>query len=104
MPPARGAGLPHAPACAKASRGAENARGSPRDLAHDGTWARSQFTSQREDRIEADSAPDGHRASGKGHDHGDGENHRQEHGRNRNLRIEDGMADLMGEGRTNTKS
>src|SRR5580698_5253016 len=62
-------------------------------------WKRSnsQPTSQGKDWIEIDGAPDCCRASGKGHDHRDAENYRQQNRLNGNLRIEDRLPDLPGE-------
>jgi len=39
----------------------------------------------------------GARASGEGHNDGDGEDDREEHGLDGNLRVEDGAADLVSE-------
>src|SRR5262252_2875654 len=79
-------------------------RGSSPDLWPDATWGRSQFTSQGKDRVEADRAADGHCASGESYDHGDRENHWEQHGRNLDLRIEDGVANLMGQRRSDYKT
>src|SRR5947209_4615014 len=58
---------------------------------------RSSFTSQREDGIEPYRAADRGGASGEGHNDGESEDDREEHGLDGNLRVEDGAADLVSE-------
>src|SRR5882762_176418 len=57
----------------------------------------SSFTPQRVYGIKLYRAPYGYDAAAKGDDHSDGQNHRQKHRLDRDLRIENGMSDLAGQ-------
>ena len=64
----------------------------------------SSFTSQGEDGIELYGAANGGGASGKGHKNGDGQDDREEHGLDGNLRVENRPADLARQQRSRGKS
>ena len=65
-----------------------------------GTSARSSFTSQCEHGIELYGAANRGSASSKGHKDGDGQDDWEEHGLNRDLRVENRPADLAGQQRS----
>src|ERR1019366_5186752 len=93
-------------ACARTWKYAAHEHGDRRLAAECGACLEcySCFTSQGEDGIELYGAADGGGASGKGHDDGDGQDDREEHGLDGNLRVEDGAADLAGEQRSGGES
>src|SRR5579862_3318322 len=107
--PVPGAKLPLAPASARTSTCAGPEHGS---LPHPGQSATSprpprvcsQFPPQRKHRIQPNRPPNRRSASREGHDHRNRENHRQEHRRNRDLRIEDRVPNLMREQSSYDKS
>src|SRR5271163_401079 len=62
------------------------------------------FTSQSKDGIELYRPPDRSGTPGKGHKDGNAENYREENGLNRNLRVENRVADLVSEQGSGGKS
>src|SRR6266404_9251715 len=98
-------GRRHGEASAQTWKCAAPARGDRRPASVCGAcrW-RSSFTSQREDGIELYRAADRRGASGEGHNDGDSEDDREEHGLDGNLRVEDRAADLAGEQRSGGES
>src|SRR6266849_8167111 len=64
----------------------------------------SSFTSQGEDRIKLHGAADGGGASGEGYENGDREDDREEHGLDRNLRVENRPANLVRKQRSGGES
>src|SRR5579859_5395696 len=104
MQRARGAAQPPATASEETSKDAALQSGAPPHDWHHSRQAGSQFTSQREYGIEFHGFADRRRATRKGHDHRDRKNHWKEHGRDRDLRIEDRTPNLAGQKSTSAEA